>query len=122
MKNAIAFLLAACLVTTACASSGTNAAANEANEAAAGRQPTIVVVDNQALLDMTIYVMRGAQRVRLGTATSMSKTRLKIPQSIVAGAVTLRFIADPIGGSRNSVSEEISLSEGDELGLRIPPG
>ena len=114
MKSAIAFLLAACLVTTACASSGYNTKAG-------AREPTTVVVDNQALLDMTIYVVRGAQRVRLGTATGLSKTRLTIPQGIVAGATTLRFLADPIGGNRQPVSEEVNVGEGDEIGLRIPP-
>lgn len=110
----MALLAAACLIMPGCASSGTNAAA-------ADRQPSVVVVDNQGLLDMTIYVLRGAQRVRLGTATGLSKTRMTIPASITNGVTSLRFIADPIGGSRNSVSEEITIAEGEEIGLRIPP-
>lgn len=111
----MALLAAACLIVPACASTGTNAAA-------AQRDPAVIIVDNQGLLDMTIYVMRGAQRVRLGTATGLSKTRLTIPTSITNGVTSLRFIADPIGGTRNSVSEEITISEGEEIGLRIPPG
>ena len=111
----IALLAAACLMAPACASTGTNAAA-------ATRSPATVVVDNQGILDMTIYVMRGAQRVRLGTATGLSRTRLSIPVSITNGVTSLRFIADPIGGTRNSVSEEITIAEGEEIGLRIPPG
>ncbi|HEX6576175.1 MAG TPA: hypothetical protein VF042_14505 [Gemmatimonadaceae bacterium] len=110
-----AVLAVASLVIGACASSGTNAAAGQ-------RSPAVIVVDNEGLLDMTIYVLRGSQRVRIGTATGLSRTRMTIPVSLTNGVTSLRFVADPIGGTRNSVSEEITISEGEELGLRIPPG
>ena len=83
---------------------------------------TTVEVDNQAVADMTVYVLRGSQRVRLGLATGLRKTRFTIPQGIVFGATTLRFYADPIGGSASPVSEEIVVTEGEEVVLRIPPG
>src|SRR5688500_5981155 len=81
---------------------------------------TTVTVDNQSFSDMTIYVSRG-QRVRLGNARGHSKTTFTIPPSIVAGVSSLRFIADPIGSTRSSVSEEISVNPGDSVGLTIPP-
>jgi hypothetical protein len=37
------------------------------------------------------------------------------------GMATLSFQADPIGSSGAPISEEITVSEGDEVGLRIPP-
>jgi len=83
------------------------------------RDETTVTVDNQSFSDMTIYVTRG-QRVRLGTARGHAKTTFTIPPSIVAGISTLQFIADPVGSSRASVSQEISVNEGDSLGLLIP--
>lgn len=83
-------------------------------------EQTTVTVDNQSFSDMTIYVSRG-QRVRLGNARGHSKTTFTIPPSIVAGVSTLRFIADPIGSTRASVSEEISVNAGDSIGLTIPP-
>jgi hypothetical protein len=104
------------LTAGACASSGSNAAAEERRQ-----ETATVVVDNRALLDMTIYALRGAQRVRLGTAAGLSKTKLNIPASLVYGATSLRFIADPIGGNRSPVSEEIAIQAGDEIGLTIPP-
>lgn len=107
-----ALLVAACLVVPACASTGANASREE---------PAVVVVDNRALLDHTIYVLRGTQRVRLGVATGLRKTTLTIPTSVILGATTLRFVADPIGGARNPVSEEINITPGDEIGLTIPP-
>ncbi|MDQ3674861.1 MAG: hypothetical protein M3365_10845 [Gemmatimonadota bacterium] len=83
-------------------------------------QRTTVTVDNQSFSDMTIYASRG-QRIRLGTARGKSRTVLTIPSSLVAGITTLHFIADPIGSSRASVSEEIQVSEGDSVELTIPP-
>jgi len=77
--------------------------------------PTVVEVDNQGVLDMTVYVMRGAERVRLGIAGGLKKTALTLPTSIVFGPTTLRFIADPIGANRNSVSDEITVSAGDTV-------
>ena len=84
-------------------------------------EPTRLVVDNQGFVDMTVYVVRNSQRLRIGTATGNQKTTLTIPRSIMSGITTLRFIADPIGGSRPSVSEEISVVPGDTVGLLIPP-
>ena len=107
-----ALFLAACVVVPACASTGSSASRD---------LPATVVVDNRALLDHTIYVLRGAQRVRLGVATGLQKTTMTIPAGIVLGATSLRFLADPIGGTRNPVSEEINITPGDEIGLTIPP-
>ena len=108
-------VLALCVIAAACASAGQRA------ETAKG-EDTTVLVDNMQVLDMNIYLVRGGQRVRLGTATGLSKTVLKIPRGIVFGATALQFIADPIGGARLPITETITVVEGDEVGLRIPPG
>lgn len=88
---------------------------------AAPAGPTVVQVDNQGFLDMAVYAVRSGQRLRLGTATGNSKTNLKLPQSIVSGLTPLRFVADPIGGRRASVSQEITVAPGDTVVLTIPP-
>ena len=85
-------------------------------------QPTVVEVQNQSFLDMTVYAERSSQRVRLGLATGNAKTRFVIPPGIVTGIATLRFIADPIGSNRASVSQEISVTPGDTVVMTIPPG
>ncbi len=84
-------------------------------------QPTVVEVDNQGFLDMTVYAARSSQRVRLGNATGNSKTNFTVPSSLLGGLTTLRFIADPIGGRRASVSQEITVAPGDTVVLTIPP-
>lgn len=83
--------------------------------------PTRLRVENQAFLDMTIYVFRSSQRIRLGVASGNSTTRMTIPRNLVFGATPLRFQADPIGASRTPVTQEITVSPGDEVTLTIPP-
>ncbi len=96
-----------------------------AGAAAVAEPTTTVKVDNMGSLDMDVYVQRApvGQRIRLGTATANVTTILKIPSDIMFGSsnTSLRFIADPIGGNRSSVSSEILVNPGDEVTLRIPP-
>jgi hypothetical protein len=87
---------------------------------APAEQQTVLKVDNQAFLDMTIYVLNGAQRVRLGIAAGKSVTSLTIPSYLIHGVAPLRFLADPIGGNRAPVSDEINVQPGDEVTLTIP--
>jgi hypothetical protein len=82
---------------------------------------TVVKVQNQAFLDMTIYVYRSSQRVRLGVANGNSTSRFVIPANLIFGSTPLRFQADPIGRNRQPVSQEITVSPGDEVVLTIPP-
>jgi hypothetical protein len=85
-------------------------------------QQTVVQVDNLGFQDMDVYAVRSGQRVRLGLAPGSSKTNLTIPSTLVNGLTSLRFIADPIGGSRASVSQEITVAPGDTVVMTIPPG
>lgn len=84
--------------------------------------PTVVEVDNQGFQDMDVYAVRSGQRWRLGLATGISKTMLTIPPPMVGGLTPLRFVADPIGGRRASVSQEITVAPGDTVVMTIPPG
>jgi hypothetical protein len=116
-RRALAMLLmAASLVVAAACSQNKNP-----DEMAEPVPPTRLRVDNQAFLDMTIYVYRSSQRIRLGTATGNSVTRLTIPANLIFGATPLRFQADPIGASRAPISQEITVAPGDEVVLTIPP-
>ena len=82
---------------------------------------TTLRVENRSFLDMNVYVLQSSQRVRLGRAGGNSTTTLTIPANMIFGVTALRFLADPIGANRLPISEEISVSEGDEVQLIIPP-
>jgi hypothetical protein len=84
------------------------------------RAGATLVVDNQSTLEMNIYALRGAQRVRLGQARALQSTTLRIPADLVTG-FALRFLADPIGSRRTPISEEISVWPGETVEIRIPP-
>ena len=79
-------------------------------------------VDNQAFLDVNVYVLRSGQRTRLGTVTALTTRTFVLPRTMVGTAVTVQFLATFIGSNRTPVSEEVVVWEGDEIELRIPPG
>ncbi len=89
-------------------------------ETSPNAQTTLRVV-NQGFLDRDIYLLVSSQRIRLGTVTGNSTAVLRIPKQYVFGASSLRFIADPIGSNGVAVSEEITVSPGDQVTLTIPP-
>ena len=99
----------------------TSAACGKRASGAVERPTTTLLVDNQSSFEMTIYVLRSSERVRLGTARAINETRLRIPAGMVFGPTLLRFQADPIGARRTPTSSEILVNEGDVVTLRIPP-
>jgi hypothetical protein len=81
-----------------------------------------LTIENQGFTDMTIYALSGTTgRVRLGQVVGNSTQRLPIPGYLIQSGATVRFIADPIGGSRTPVSDELLVSPGDSVTLTIPP-
>jgi hypothetical protein len=80
-----------------------------------------VRVDNQAMLDVNVYLFRSGQRTRLGTVTALTTRTFVLPRTVVGTAVTVQFVAAYIGSNRAPVSEEVVVWEGDEVELRIPP-
>mgnify|MGYP003579315678 CR=1 FL=1 len=101
------------LVVGACASSSSTASEDP---------PTYIVVDNRSRFDMTIYVVRdNGQRIRIGRAPSVSEERLRIPSDLLFGLTSLRFLADPLAGNRQPISNEIVIQPGEEITLTIPP-
>jgi hypothetical protein len=84
-------------------------------------EPTAVRVDNQGFTDMTVYAVRSSQRVRLGLVPGHAVKTFDVPPGLVSGLTTLRFVADPIGSTRPSVSEEITVAPGDTVMMMIPP-
>jgi hypothetical protein len=96
--------------------------ARKPDTGAAPEAGATLTVENQGFTDMTIYAVSGTTgRVRLGQVTGNTTQHLSIPGYLVQSGGTLRFIADPIGGARRPVSDELLVSPGDSLTLTIPP-
>lgn len=113
MKSLLTLTLA--LLLAACVQAAPGASADPS------RAGATLVVENQSTLEMTVYAIRGAARVRLGQARALNTTTFRIPPDLVSGQA-LRFLADPIGSNRTPVSEEISVWPGETIEIRIPPG
>lgn len=100
---------------TGCASMTRNPEADEASR-------TTVQVDNRGYVDMNIFALEGgAVRRRLGIASAARTTTLVIPSSLVGIGRDVQFVADPIGGTRQSVSQRIFVRPGEQVVLMITP-
>ncbi|MFL5576998.1 MAG: hypothetical protein ACJ79S_13615 [Gemmatimonadaceae bacterium] len=124
MRRPARRLLAALLPTlvAGAAAAPMTACRSKPREAPSPNAPTTVRVENQGFPDMVIYVVdQSGTRQRLGTVTGSSTQVLMIPRNLIFGGTTLRFIADPVGGTRAPVSDQITVQPGDQVTLTIPP-
>jgi hypothetical protein len=95
---------------------------NPKPEAAEPNQTAAVEVENQGFADMTIYALSPTSaRVRLGLAVGNTTQVFTLPAFLVGRGTPVRFLADPVGGTRPPVSEELTVEAGDTVTLRIPP-
>lgn len=113
MRTQLAVLLVAsiAMLANACGSSRSSRPGTEAT--------TVLEVDNQSFNDMTIFVVNGGQRIRLGRASGKSRTALTIPRGILTFPRELQFEADPSGSRGGRVTNRIWVTPGDRVGLII---
>ncbi len=77
-------------------------------------------VQNRNFLDMTVYVYRGGERLRLGQVTGNRSEVFILPGNFVREGGTFRLLADPIGSNRMALDEVISVFPGDAVLVVIP--
>lgn len=111
----MAFLLTLLLLPVAgCASnSADDVEFQESNE------PVRVIVQNDGFYEATVYLLRGAERRRLGTVNGSSTATFTLGRHLVYGITDLRFAFDWIGRQGAQASETILAQPGDEIRLRI---
>lgn len=108
-------LVAATLFLAACSSARPSRPGTESEER------TTLQVDNQSFVDMTVYLINGGQRVRLGLAVGKTTSTFTIPARIVGSGRELSFLADPIGSDRTGTSNQLYVRAGERVTLMIPP-
>jgi hypothetical protein len=81
----------------------------------------ILEVDNRGFYDMTIYVVRASTRLRIGVAPGLKVTTFSLKRHIIGQGADLQFMADPIGGNRTPVSQQLYVSPGEIVHLTISP-
>lgn len=79
-----------------------------------GRESAVVVaVTNENWADMSVYVVQGGSRFRLGAVTSMATERFRLPRHMVAGpSGGIQLMADAIGSATVYRTEPILVSRG----------
>lgn len=112
------FSVLALLLAVACAPS------RQGDGSSPEAQGATLRVQNQAWMDMTIYVVEtgSGSRRRLGMVGATSNTNLRIPDSVVGTGRALRFVADPIGNQQTASSFELYVRPGQRVAITIPPG
>jgi hypothetical protein len=88
----------------------------DAAEAPAG---AVVQVANNNWAEMTIYILRGGVRERLGAVTSFTRRTFRLPTHVTATAGEFRLLADPLGSSRAYTSPALVLGPGQVLEWRL---
>jgi hypothetical protein len=117
--------LALSLATTLVVGTGACSRHPQSTEAAMPAAPTMVTVRNQRFYDMDIFVVRGTggggARTRLGTVSGNSTAHFRLSAYLIGMGTALRFVADPIGPSGVTVTEDLQVQPGDNLMLDITP-
>ena len=93
--------------------------ANEGESLPAADEQVRVTVQNDGFYEATIYLLRGAERRRLGTVNGSSTATFTLARHLVFGITDLRFAVDWIGRRGGTASETILAQPGDEIRLVI---
>jgi len=72
-----------------------------------------VRVVNHAWLDITIYLLQGTHRDRVGVATATSTSTFQIPLRQFAAGAEYKLYGDPVGSRQNVTSEPLHAQDGD---------
>ncbi|MDE0082070.1 MAG: hypothetical protein OXT72_05420 [Gammaproteobacteria bacterium] len=82
--------------------------------------PVQIAVENNAYLDMHIYVIySGGLSRSLGMVTGLSKRTLVIPRQVIHTHSEIQLFADPIGGNQGYLSETMFASPGERIRFTI---
>ncbi len=91
---------------------------NAEGEEAESRQ-TLLHVENRHWADVTVYVIRGGARARMGTVTSLSSKTFVVPAEMVSSGTLIRLLADPVGSTTEFLSEQVRVDPGDQVEWRL---
>lgn len=103
------------LIALGCATGG----GAPAGEAPAG--PVRVEVANNSTHNVVVYAIYRGQRSRVGEVTPLGSGSFQLPPGLDVGGAGVRFLVDAIGSTERYVSQELFLSRGDAVAIRVQP-
>jgi hypothetical protein len=74
--------------------------------------PVPVEIESHFMGDVTIYLVRGGQRQRLGMVTGLGTAEFNFPWRWLSQSGTSRLMAYPIAGARAQLSDPLILQPG----------
>jgi hypothetical protein len=74
--------------------------------------PVPVEIESHFMGDVTIYLVRGSQRQRLGMVTGLGTAEFSFPWRWLSQSGTSRLMAYPIAGARAQLSDPLILQPG----------
>jgi hypothetical protein len=110
-------MAAAALLLAGCAPSAMGGAPGDTPQRESA--PSTVTVDNRNWLDVTVYVMQGTSRIRLGMVTGMNSATFRLPRTLAAHPGQVRLLADPVGSNRAYLSDAVQIRPGQRVGLEV---
>ena len=77
-----------------------------------------VIVTNQNWLDVDVFAVRGASRMRIGQVGGNGSARLRIPSNAIVGG-QVQLLVDPIGSNDRYLTEVISVEPDQRVQLTV---
>lgn len=84
-----------------------------------GPERTTVRVENNNWSNMTVYLLRGTTRYRLGMVTSMTSRVFRVPPSLMGGVSDVRLMVDPLGSHQTFTTPNIQVNPGEEIEFNV---
>lgn len=84
-----------------------------------GTDEVLIQVKNFNWSDVTIYMLRGGVRTRLGMVTSMGEALFRLPGTMFAASSDVRLILDPIGSPLAFTTEPIYVRPGQMVQMNV---
>lgn len=91
---------------------GSSVGAAAAAAGMSGGTMTLRVV-NHNWLDITVFLLQGTQRERIGVATATTTTEFHVPLRQLAAGAEYRLFGDPVGSRETVRSETLHAQDGD---------
>jgi hypothetical protein len=81
----------------------------------------LVTVENQHVLDMRVYLIRGVTPIALGSVGTLERRTFKLSTSMIGHGGTIRLRADPLGSRVTFTSDVIPAAPGDHVSWTLAP-
>ncbi|HEX6940279.1 MAG TPA: hypothetical protein VF158_12770 [Longimicrobiales bacterium] len=84
-----------------------------------GAREVLFQVRNNNWSDVTVYLLNGGTRLRLGMVTSMSEELFRVPGGLVSTTADVRLLLDPLGSAQGFVTEPILVQPGQTVQMNV---